>query len=196
MIKSVCFLSKKAAENHLQTTSTMAIISITDPGERPARLPKGIPVLRMEFIDLYEEALGLPVGVFPDRLPQPLAVFYDRYEMPDGHHAEHIVGFIDRQARREEFIDLVVHCQAGISRSAAVAQFVADRYGVPIDQANPDTSAANARVLRLLNKAMDGIPFTEAAEIDINSVKRPNPVYEPFSWTAETTSTRKRGCTP
>ena len=47
---------------------------------------------------------------------------------------------------------LVVHCFAGISRSAAVAAFASDRFGVEIDQANPDTSCANARLLRLLGK--------------------------------------------
>lgn len=160
MIRSVCFLSRKVVEDHLRAQKGMAIISITDTDARPARLPKGIPSLRLSFEDLSEESLRMPVGTLPDMLMAPLAVMHQHFTLPDGYHAQRIVDFIRRKAASPDMHDIVAHCEAGISRSAAVAQFVADRYCVPIDQANPDTSCANARLLRLLNKAIDDVEFT------------------------------------
>ncbi len=158
MLKSVCFISRRAVENHLKPTPDIAIISIKDPDGKPVRLPRGVSSTRLEFHDLYEEALNLPVGAFPDAITPPLAVFHANFILPDTHHAWQIIRFIRLQAEKPNPIDLIVHCEAGISRSAAVAMFVADRYAVPIDQANPDTSCANKRLLRLLNKIDDLYP--------------------------------------
>lgn len=173
MIRSVCFLSRQAIENHLKARKGMAIISITDTDAPPARLPKGVLSLRLSFEDLSEESLRVPAGYFPDMLMAPLAVTYDCYTLPDGYHAQKIVDFIRRRAASPYMHDIVAHCEAGISRSAAVAQFVALHYGVPIDQANPDTSAANARLLRLLNKAINDEEFT--LKPSITGFKRKEP---------------------
>ncbi len=57
---------------------------------------------------------------------------------------------------------VIVHCHAGISRSAAVARFVADRYRARIDNRglnDPGTEFPNKRLLRLLNMAADGEPM-------------------------------------
>lgn len=55
---------------------------------------------------------------------------------------------------------IVVNCQAGRSRSAAVAQFLKDRYQVEIDQDTPD---ANQTVLRLLHGDYHLLSAIEAA---------------------------------
>lgn len=173
MIKSVCFLSREAVEKHLKPKKNMAIISIKDPEDTSVKLPKGVPSLRLEFHDIYEEAIGVPVGVFPDVLAAPFAVMHKGFQMPDGYHAERILSFVRLKRASPNMIDIVVHCQAGISRSAAVARFIADQYCVPIDQANPDTSMANARLLRLLNKAINDEGFTLKPSINEFEWKEP-----------------------
>lgn len=180
MIRSVCFLSRQAVENHLKAKKGMAIISITDTNTNLARLPKGVRSLRLSFEDISEESIGVPVGYFPDMLMAPLAVTYDRYALPDGYHAQKIVDFIRRKAASPDIHDIVVHCEAGISRSAAIAQFIADKYRAPIDQANPDTSCANARLLRLLNKAINDEEFTfkpSITEFEQGKPEHPRGVY-------------------
>lgn len=117
--------------------------------------------LRLGFEDEYEEKLGVCVGEIPDLHPaheNGARIFYQGNELPDFNDALRVVKFLDRYAAKTERFDLVVHCQAGISRSAAVAQFAADKYGALLAGANPDTSGANRRLLRLLNKVSDGLP--------------------------------------
>lgn len=177
MIRSVCFLSRRAVENHLKAKKGMAIISITDTDAGPAKLPKRTPSLRLSFEDLSEESIGVPVGYLPDVCMTSLAVTYKNLILPDGYHAERIVEFIRRRAASSDMYDIVTHCEAGISRSAAIAQFIADKYRVSIDQANPDTSCANARLLRLLNKAIDDVEFTTKPSITDFEPKEKNRIY-------------------
>ena len=46
-------------------------------------------------------------------------------------------------------LDIVVNCQAGRSRSAAVAKYISERHGYDLKQETPD---ANQTVLRLLRR--------------------------------------------
>lgn len=76
----------------------------------------------------------------PPLLPQPgwAAVLYQRFHDTDGGQ-QGLELFSDEQARQvlafaaqhEQAPELVVHCQMGQSRSAAVALYLAERYGVP-----------------------------------------------------------------
>lgn len=146
--KTVAFISKYAMENHLKPSKDTAIISITDPSDTPANIPEGFhSILRVQFDDLYEELLREEVGTFPDICLQG-DILWHNLVLPDARHAKAILEFINQL----DCDHLVVHCHAGISRSAAVAQFVANVYHSEIDQANGDTSLANKRLLRLLNK--------------------------------------------
>lgn len=156
MFTSVCFVSQATFEHHIQPSSDVVVVSITDPNERPAKVRPGFRgVLRLAFVDVYEEALGLVAGDLPDLHPRHdhgVRLFFRDEELCDANDARRVCGFLKHHSDSKERLQLVVHCYAGISRSAAVALFAADRYGIPIEQPNPDTSCANARFLRLLNK--------------------------------------------
>lgn len=162
MLNTVVFVSKSAFKNHVKAARTMIAISIGDDQDPPPRLNRGFAgVIRLNFVDQYEEAIGCKDGDFPDLHPLHATgrrLFYQGDELCDYNDARKVVRFLNHYSAQDLAFDVVVHCHAGVSRSAAVAQFVADRYGARIDNANPSTSAANKRMLRLLNKVADGVP--------------------------------------
>lgn len=87
----------------------IAIISITDPGSRPASIFRNpwpeMPVLRLEFHDVegnQEDQEGIRMGVY-----RPMTTM----------QATKVVDFV----KDLEVDILVVHCEAGISRSAGTA---------------------------------------------------------------------------
>lgn len=165
MFDSVLFLSRPELLK-LQPDHDTVVISLASPNA-PANLEQGWrATLQLEFDDLCESVLGVPVGSIPDAEEGHLVreFFGAIYRLPDAHHAQAIVGFLEAQEGGcSDFVSVIVHCDHGISRSAAVAQFVADRYGVPILNtevewqsrvAMPDTTRANPRLLRLLIQRM------------------------------------------
>jgi predicted protein tyrosine phosphatase len=94
LIKSVDFMPRYKAER-TRFTGQDAVISITDPGQKEADL-KGVgDILRLSFLD----------------------------ETFTEDHAAAIVVFIDRVRAAKGFRGLHIHCEAGVSRSAAVALF-------------------------------------------------------------------------
>jgi predicted protein tyrosine phosphatase len=146
--KTVAFVSQQSMENHVKPCLNTAVISITTPGDKQARLKDGFhQVIRLQFDDLYEELIRDHVGYVPDITPTG-PVLWHNLTMPDITHAQAIVQFLEGL----NCDHIIVHCHAGISRSAGVAQFIVDHYGAKIDQSNDDTSLLNQRILRLLNK--------------------------------------------
>ena len=164
MITTVCFLSQAAFENHLRPRKNTIAVSITDLGVAPARIPPEIKFfLRVQFDDLSEESLNVQVGHLPDEPFKTTKLIAYNGVLPDGNHAKSIVDFLRPFTVSTELFHLVVHCYAGVSRSAAVATVIAARFGADIDQANADTSCANPRLIRLLNKVLDGEPMSVGA---------------------------------
>lgn len=156
MLKTVCFLSQASFENHLKPRNNTVAISITDPGDKPARINPDIGhALRVEFTDISEESAGLTVGDLPDLAQEGGPLMFQGCTFPDAGHAKKILDFLLPFAVSQEEFHLAVHCHAGISRSAAVAAFVADRFCAEFDQMNPDTGFANERLLRMLRKVLD-----------------------------------------
>jgi predicted protein tyrosine phosphatase len=156
MFKTVCFLSQASFENHLKPRKNTVAISITDPGDKPARINQLIDqALRVEFTDISEESSGLNVGDLPDLTQDGGPVQFLGCTFPDAGHAKKILDFLLPFAVSTDEFHLAVHCHAGVSRSAAVAAFVADRFCAEFDQRNPDTSLANERLLRMLRKVLD-----------------------------------------
>ncbi len=106
MIRSVDFISQADAEMlpGRPMQSLVAVISIATPGAWEPILADFQHELRLEFHDVEDDA-------------EPWVVF-------DRAHAKQIIDFVDQLHASEEPLDVIVHCTAGISRSAAVAMFI------------------------------------------------------------------------
>lgn len=68
-------------------------------------------------------------------------------------HARKIVAMVRSLHENEATFTLLIHCEAGVSRSGAIAQWASEITEASIDQRCGDTSLANPRMLRLLRKA-------------------------------------------
>lgn len=162
MIESVVFISRFAVLK-LTPDPDSIVISLSVPGD-PVTFAKGWrAVLQLEFHDISEETISATIGSIPNAAEEGhLALEYagNVYRWPDTHHAKAIKSFLAEFDRGcSDFVDVIVHCDMGKSRSAAVAQFVAQRYQVPILNNSPewrhrvsmtDFSRANPRLFRLL----------------------------------------------
>ena len=108
-INQVQFASRELAES-LVGNPYMAVISITDPGAPEAKLdPMFRHILRLSFFD------ALPGD---DYLPAPMPGLFDH------HMAASINRFVEDLHHAPFVISMMVHCECGVSRSAAVALFV------------------------------------------------------------------------
>ncbi|MDP3512502.1 MAG: hypothetical protein Q8S20_07115 [Sulfuritalea sp.] len=130
MIRSVDFISRLKAET-LPARNDLAVISITEPEADPAALALHEDViLRLVFHDV-----------------DPGGETDTRWTLFDPSHAEQVLCFVRRLRADPHDIDLMIHCRAGISRSAALALFVAADTGCDLStkalcgigqQAHPD----------------------------------------------------------
>ncbi len=140
-IRKVRYTSRKLAEQ-LRGSPYMAVISITDPGTPAARLdPLFRHVLRLAFYD------AVPADEY---LPAPLPGLFD-YRM-----AGQISAFISELQAAPFEIELMVHCEFGVSRSAAVALFAEALTGAPLE-AREFTYEANQWVLDQLLQRHPGL---------------------------------------
>lgn len=115
-ISKVFYTSRKLAES-LEGNPYMAVISITDPTTPPARLDAMFRhVLRLSFFD----------AVPADEFMPPLPGLFDLAM------ARRIDAFI-RELQAAPFeLSVMVHCEYGVSRSAAVALFIEALTGAPL----------------------------------------------------------------
>jgi predicted protein tyrosine phosphatase len=108
-LKNVIFTGRDQAEASTGWPH-WSVISIS--GLNPAVLKDGWhSVLRLEFDDI-------DVG------EEPHILFNES-------HAERVIDFVTAVQESHEVEGILVHCQAGVSRSAAVAKWIAERYGMP-----------------------------------------------------------------
>ena len=137
-------LSRERAEAY-RDRRPYAVISLTDPGTALARLqddPNRLGLLTLQFHDIShtpEEFASLV------RRPER-----DHYILPTADHARRIVRFVREMAPRVEKI--VIHCEAGISRSAGVGAALAHCLQQP-DIHFYDHGIPNVRVRRLVIQA-------------------------------------------
>lgn len=111
-IKEVRFVSRREAES-IDGFADWAIISISDPFHYPATLKGGWhSVLRLEFSDIEQES--------------KLKTLFSEKE------AREVVDFV-RQANAAGCAGVLVHCKAGVSRSAAIAKWIATQFNLPND---------------------------------------------------------------
>ena len=133
-INQVLFASRELAES-LVGNPYMAVISITDPGAAEAKLDQMFRhVLSLSFFD------ALPGE---DYLPAPMPGLFDH------HMAAVISSFVEDMHKAPFEISLMVHCECGVSRSAAVALFV-EAYTKAAFMAREFTYEANQWVVEQL----------------------------------------------
>lgn len=115
-------------------------ISITEPGVPDANLPSRYKsVLRLAFYDVRNEdgkEASFLVGPSPEI-------------------AKKIVDFIDEFHLDDKTFNVVVHCHAGVSRSAAIAKFIEDEYEVKATSpAGTDLTCHNKDLYKFLCEAI------------------------------------------
>lgn len=154
MTISQIFYTSRASAESLAATPHMAVISITDPGTPPAKLdPRFKDVLRLSFFDAE------PADEY---LPSPITGMFDHVM------ARQIGDFVQKLHATPGNISLMVHCEYGVSRSAAVALFVAAYTDAPL-AAREFSYAANAWVVDRLARQFPDLtieipPETAASE--------------------------------
>jgi hypothetical protein len=132
MIRSLDFMSRRTAES-LPARPDLAIISITEQEVAPAVLScDEHRILRLVFHDV-----------------DPGGETATHWILFDALQADQVVRFVRRVQADPKGFDLVVHCRAGISRSAALALFVAADTGCDFPR-KPFAGLANRHVLSTL----------------------------------------------
>ena len=150
IVQTVRFMSQIAARDCEPHHST-SMISIVGPRSFEAYIKPGFrTLLKLYFDDVDEESLNVAIGSIPD-FSDDGALIVNSYLLPDLHHAREIVNFVETG----DFEHLAVHCFAGRSRSAAVAQFVTDKYSAELllQDHIVGTQYKNNRLYRLLHTA-------------------------------------------
>jgi predicted protein tyrosine phosphatase len=140
-------LSREKAEAYRDEHRLYAMISITDPDYPEANLqndPNCVAVLRLAFHDFSEGPEEL-LRLAPDEI--------DHFVPPEPHHAREIVRFY--RAVAPQIQKLVIHCEAGVSRSAAVGAAIAHCLRQS-DAQFYRASHPNHRVRRLVIEAWEG----------------------------------------
>ena len=106
---------RRDIESGIPIRTAYVVISITDPGSRPARIPRSAgfrDVLRLQFHD------AIPLRSFS--LPPEVVLMNED-------HARAIWQFVRKW--RETVETIVVHCEQGMSRSPAVAAAICRALG-------------------------------------------------------------------
>lgn len=155
MINTVEFMSLRAVKSVL-ADSSMAIVSVRDSstlGDLPG-FDEFLDVLPLHMLDVCEEHFMVKPGTWVDEPNPDQHLAYCGIPgnfAPAMSHAKALFAFFESLHAYPDPIDVLVHCSAGISRSAAVALWASERYAVPLlDRADVGLQEANPRVLRLL----------------------------------------------
>ena len=139
----VIFTDRKSAESE-PARPNWAVISISEPPQPEAALQPGWhSVLRLEFHD---------VEAWEYRDESVI-----RFSEED---AAKIIDFVE--VLPNDLKGILVHCRAGISRSAAVAKWVSEAHGLPFA---PDYDCHNHTVLAMLEKVAEGKTMDEVKMI-------------------------------
>jgi predicted protein tyrosine phosphatase len=142
MLGRVAFVSLHQAERLPGRAATL-VVSIRDPRYRPALSPGFADVLPLDFDDHDDARDGL------DALKRKF----------DSGHAMALRAWIEARRGDAATYDVLVHCRAGMSRSAAVAWWLHREFGMDLTTRFP-AYRLNRHVLRTLNPALDppGVP--------------------------------------
>ncbi len=128
----------------------VGIISITDPGRQASLKPGWADMLRLQFNDVDPEYLE---GLGDDAKGKVL--FNEQ-------HAKKIVNWVNKN--KGQLYGVIVHCWAGISRSGAVAKFIADKFGLPFRKEQAEF--VNHYIYDLLQQADRGASSPKHVKVD------------------------------
>jgi predicted protein tyrosine phosphatase len=129
-IKHVIFCSQQSACERAAWRN-WAVISITDIDFADAPLQEGwLDVLRLKFDDIAE-------------------ISHEGYVRMGELQARAIIQFVMRMHDDKRCEGILVHCWAGVSRSAAVAKWISERYQLSFPK---DYEYANQHVYMLLRE--------------------------------------------
>lgn len=105
MLKRLGFFSQALVES-TKFDESFAVISITNPASE-AKINGASEILRLEFLDIE--------GSDADQEMIDEGIAFNEK------HADEIIAFVNKINNMKEINTLVVHCHAGVSRSAAVS---------------------------------------------------------------------------
>ncbi len=125
----------------LEPKGYQALLSITEPGRLIDHAPGFGRVMRVQFFDSTYDKDEILANWNMRRLHFTGCVREA--------HANDILHFLEETHKNPKISELLVHCWAGQSRSAAVARYAAERFAARLDR---DTSRYNKTVYELLNK--------------------------------------------
>jgi len=128
-----------------------AAISIRDPMNRPISFPPWMNlVLCLDFPDVIP-----PTDDLSKEAKEFLRQFHLNYRVMTVEQADKIVRFLDAIEKDNQSISLLVNCEAGISRSAAIVRFVKGVIARPIQTQSlsiGNFEFANRHVAKLLEE--------------------------------------------
>lgn len=157
MINEIHFTGCVYARNNEGGDDT-ALISILDklsPLIRPNPL-RFAKTMYLNFKDRGEEDFGDEPGSWPD---EPDAEFTTNKVGPVERlvslsDMELVLKFFHEVDAEPEITKLVIHCKSGVSRSAAIAQWLGNHYDIDAFKVGPDKRISpSPRVMRLLDAA-------------------------------------------
>jgi hypothetical protein len=153
MLKKVMFVGRFSAET-CGPWPDFAMISLGEPdaAEGAPKIQDGWrDVLRLSFHDITPDTLDIESA----------------YTLMSDADAQKIVEFVKKVAPEVEGI--IVHCRAGISRSAAVAKWICSEYQIPF---NRHYDRYNDYVYRLMVLAAAGSSDSEASEEYLEQLRK------------------------
>lgn len=141
MIQFISFIPRHICEGMPGEQDT-ALISITNPGQLATLQTGWGVVLRLQFNDAeYEE------GTFLRFAARGIDFSPEAKGFPARVHSMAVRGFLADLEGMPNITKLVIHCQAGRRRSAAVAEFAAEVTGGAVDR---EVLERNQTLLNLL----------------------------------------------
>lgn len=143
MLKNVHFVSQRQAEE-IKGLSSVVVVSIHDSSRRPALRSGFRDVLFLCFDDYDQDRDGIDALMEPFSLAQ----------------AEMLKVWLEQYLYDDTVSDLLVHCHAGISRSAAVAWWAHKKHGLELKTEYP-VWYLNRHVLRTLDSTIELPPLPD-----------------------------------
>lgn len=138
-LKNVVFMAREEAEAKYGR-SFWSVISISSTN--PAALQHGWhSVLRLQFDDIDVAD--------PEFQADKSCVMFNE------DHAKQIIEFVTAAKASGQVEGIMVHCLAGISRSAAVAKWIAEQHGLPFSDSYSLYNRHIYRVLRCTQNKLD-----------------------------------------